>query len=449
MFLVNSEGIWEGSFHSIRFMNGDNIIAQFIQITNCDPEIARTLLDDNDWHFDNAVSAYFNLNETPESVKQKSGIDPVNSGSDDVRAPILPKTMRLVEDATYTIPIKKHTPMNPTPFEAFSDYTNTRSQKKERHSKLDLLFEPPRDITYKGPFEHAMEKAKQMGRYLLVNIQERKEFDCQKMNRDTWSNKLLKELIKTNFVFWQGDRELADFYCNHYEVCGLPHVAVIDPRTGESLRKWDFFIDADTLLVQLPNLLYEKPMDNDTDFQVIEKPKESFKYSGKSLDEWSEEEQTRIAIQRSLHTAISENTTKESDSTSTSSSLKRKKPLSHEAVDLTEPTPKKRKSDSNVHTVDQQNGSTSPSNNSDVITSTTSSIVTTTTNTTKAQSPEQKFSDFESVPSTEPTTELSFNVFDLSSPDSKKIVLKVLVDQHFDIYKQYTYNTDHIIDTAA
>lgn len=50
-------------------------------------------------------------------------------------------------------------------------------------------------------------KAKKQGeeekKWILVNIQETSEFDCHRLNRDTWSDKNLKQFISNNFIFWQ------------------------------------------------------------------------------------------------------------------------------------------------------------------------------------------------------------------------------------------------------
>ena len=41
------------------------------------------------------------------------------------------------------------------------------------------------------------------GKWLLVNIQDVKEFSCQVLNRDVWSNALVRELIAQHFILWQ------------------------------------------------------------------------------------------------------------------------------------------------------------------------------------------------------------------------------------------------------
>lgn len=37
----------------------------------------------------------------------------------------------------------------------------------------------------------------------MVNIQNVSEFCCQVLNRDVWSRKLVKELMKEHFIFLQ------------------------------------------------------------------------------------------------------------------------------------------------------------------------------------------------------------------------------------------------------
>lgn len=46
-------------------------------------------------------------------------------------------------------------------------------------------------------------EAQLRGHWLLVNVQDDLEFACQTLNRDVWSNSSVKELLRSNFVFWQ------------------------------------------------------------------------------------------------------------------------------------------------------------------------------------------------------------------------------------------------------
>jgi len=49
----------------------------------------------------------------------------------------------------------------------------------------------------------ARDVAVKENKWLMVNIQNSGEFSCQTLNRDVWSNKGLKNIIKEHFVFWQ------------------------------------------------------------------------------------------------------------------------------------------------------------------------------------------------------------------------------------------------------
>ena len=40
-------------------------------------------------------------------------------------------------------------------------------------------------------------------KWLLVNVQNTVEFACQVMNRDVWSNKVVREIMAENFILWQ------------------------------------------------------------------------------------------------------------------------------------------------------------------------------------------------------------------------------------------------------
>ena len=75
------------------------------------------------------------------------------------------------------------------------------SQGKKR--TLEELFKPPIDIMYKGDWQSARDAATAAKKWLLVNIQDAGEFQCQTLNRDVWSNEAVKTIIREHFLFWQ------------------------------------------------------------------------------------------------------------------------------------------------------------------------------------------------------------------------------------------------------
>ena len=77
----------------------------------------------------------------------------------------------------------------------------------------------------------------EQGRWILVNVQNAQEFACQVLNRDVWSHIPIKQIIQSNFVFWQVGslychvifvRELSLFspYLPTLSICGFCHMFV-------------------------------------------------------------------------------------------------------------------------------------------------------------------------------------------------------------------------------
>ena len=40
-------------------------------------------------------------------------------------------------------------------------------------------------------------------KWLIVNIQDSKEFKCQQLNRDVWSNEAVRNIMGEHFILWQ------------------------------------------------------------------------------------------------------------------------------------------------------------------------------------------------------------------------------------------------------
>ncbi|XP_016956861.1 UBX domain-containing protein 7 [Drosophila biarmipes] len=103
-------------------------------------------------------------------------------------------------------------------------------------SRLGDLFRPPTDILYSGSLTAAREFATKRQRWLLVNVQD-DNFQSQTLNRDVWSDKELKKLIRRQFTFWQVDNDTSEGrrFVAFYHCATLPYLCVIDPRTGEEV----------------------------------------------------------------------------------------------------------------------------------------------------------------------------------------------------------------------
>ena len=80
-----------------------------------------------------------------------------------------------------------------------------------------------------------MRTANQKKKLVLVNIQSTTDFDSHKLNRDTWKDETIEEIIQESFLFWQQDRRSScvQRYLSMYKVMTFPHIGILDFRTGE------------------------------------------------------------------------------------------------------------------------------------------------------------------------------------------------------------------------
>lgn len=106
---------------------------------------------------------------------------------------------------------------------------------------INQLFAAP-EYNESGPYYQIIEKAKAEGKWVLVNIQQAEVFASHALNRDVWSDETITDIITGSFLFWQRDDKSTEGeqFCQYYQ-CGhkLPHICVVDPRTGRRLKSWD------------------------------------------------------------------------------------------------------------------------------------------------------------------------------------------------------------------
>lgn len=137
---------------------------------------------------------------------------------------------------------------------------NPGSAKDRKRTTLEELFKPPLDIMFKGGWQSARDAATEQNKWLLVNIQDAREFQCQVLNRDVWSSESVKSIVKEHFVFWQQYRENdeAQRFLMFYPVSDWPNIAVLDPRTGERLVTWSL-VDSATFCDLVSDFLATNP----------------------------------------------------------------------------------------------------------------------------------------------------------------------------------------------
>lgn len=189
---------------------------------------------------------------------------------------------------------------------ALAESTGGASETNSRAQHLARLFAPNWGLMFNGSWDDARDEGKAEKKWLIVNIQNEKVFDCQVLNRDIWKDPSIVETVTENFLFLQYSKDdpRADQYCQYYfhnsEVEDeYPHVAIVDPRTGEQVKLWSRKIpNAGEFLMQLHEFLDRYSLDNTARNPVAKRRSEAKKE--KPLDMLTEEEQMERALQASM-----------------------------------------------------------------------------------------------------------------------------------------------------
>lgn len=172
---------------------------------------------------------------------------------------------------------------------------------------------------FNGSWEEARDLGKDEKKWLLVNIQNEQIFDCQVLNRDIWKNEGVIETVREKFVFLQYSKNdpRADQYIQYYfqnsEIDDeYPHVAVVDPRTGEQVKLWSRKMPGPAdFLMQLYEFLDRYSLESFAKNPVAKRKSEAKKE--KPVELLTEEEQLERALQASMATGQPEGNLKVPD----------------------------------------------------------------------------------------------------------------------------------------
>ncbi|RFU77197.1 hypothetical protein TARUN_5038 [Trichoderma arundinaceum] len=196
-----------------------------------------------------------------EELYQESG----NAGGD-VRAPIARTTETLVapdpswgeqESSAILEQLRRRRQMPPPtrgPFghRIWGDDTSRAGPAAELNTsaharRLEDLFRPPYELMNRLSWDEARTLGKEDKKWIMVNLQDMSDFNCQMLNRDIWKDRAVVDLVKENFIFLQLDKDFPDaeeyitFYFpnrTHENPDNYPHVSIVDPRTGEQVKVW-------------------------------------------------------------------------------------------------------------------------------------------------------------------------------------------------------------------
>ncbi|KFA46041.1 hypothetical protein S40293_07466 [Stachybotrys chartarum IBT 40293] len=125
--------------------------------------------------------------------------------------------------------------------------TRSNTENSSHARRLEDLFRPPYDLMERLSWDEARALGKEDKKWIMVNLQDMNDFNCQALNRDIWKDEAVRALVRENFIFLQYDKDYPDaeefiqFYfpnAGHENPDNYPHVSIIDPRTGEQVKVW-------------------------------------------------------------------------------------------------------------------------------------------------------------------------------------------------------------------
>ena len=157
------------------------------------------------------------------------------------------------------------------------------------------------------PWDQARQQGRESEKWILVNIQDPSIFDCQVLNRDIWKNSGIMDTVKENFIFMQyskddpkGNQYVQYYFQNKDNQEAYPHIAIVDPRTGEQVKVWSGppTPKAMDFLMQLHEFLDRYSLKAFAKNPVARRKPEMKKET--QVDKMTEEQMMEMALQASL-----------------------------------------------------------------------------------------------------------------------------------------------------
>ena len=169
------------------------------------------------------------------------------------------------------------------------------------------MYRPPFELMSRLPWDQARQQGRDGEKWILVNIQDPSIFDCQVLNRDIWKNPGIMDSVKENFIFMQyskddpkGNQYVQYYFPNKDSQEAYPHIAIVDPRTGEQVKVWSGrpTPGAMDFLMQLHEFLDRYSLKASAKNPVARRKPEAKKET--QVDRMTEEQMMEMALQASL-----------------------------------------------------------------------------------------------------------------------------------------------------
>ena len=193
------------------------------------------------------------------------------------------------------------------PRAALSRATGGASESSSKSTVLAEMYRPPFELMSNLSWDEARDEGKALQKWILVNVQDPSIFDCQVVNRDLWKHEGVRETIRENFIFIQcnkddarGNQYMQYYFQNHDDEQSYPHIAIVDPRTGEQVKVWSGppVPKASEFLMQLHEFLDRYSLSVTAKNPVAKRKPEQKKKKG--VESMTEDEQLQMAMQASL-----------------------------------------------------------------------------------------------------------------------------------------------------
>ncbi|KAM7256442.1 hypothetical protein ACFE04_012183 [Oxalis oulophora] len=210
-----------------------------------------------DW--DNVVSNEDSVNnwdnQDSEALDNRTNIGSVDL-DDGVRVPLPVVRRTLYEDDELNYDDEE--------FNYDDEVKHSTVWESNSQDQLATLYQPPFHLMYYGSFEKAKCTSAGQNKWLIVNLQSTKEFNSHMLNRDTWANDAVGQIISINFMFWQvyDDTTEGQKVSTYYKLSSFPAVLVIDPITGQKMRSWSGMVQAESFLEDIVSFIDRCPMDH-------------------------------------------------------------------------------------------------------------------------------------------------------------------------------------------
>lgn len=234
-------------------------MAQFCAVTGAETDTAQQYLLATDCDLESAVELFFSSGGVTASNQMLAEAP--------VRERIEGTTDRLLDPELHVRPemLMPRRTAPPRPVGVFNQTRdmNIGESMSPHERRLAELFRPPFDIITDMNLDEAKKEAQEANKWVLVNVQDVSNFDCQRLNRDIWSHESIKEIILQNFVFLQftDTSDEAQTYRVMYPIDHFPHIAILDPWTGEQMMRWTKVPEVSQFLEQIVEFLVAHKVD--------------------------------------------------------------------------------------------------------------------------------------------------------------------------------------------